>query len=197
MRRRAGPDGAGVAGVGAGEAIGTAGVGSGATDGGGEPAQPSHRSPAHAPSSPTVRTTAAPAPSARPRSHDRPFAPASSSVAAARAEAGAVAAVTDRASAEALSGTTSVGSAGGVAPPPGTASEATVSAWAKAPADGQRSAGSFARQRRNTGVSGAAISAGDGSGTGSVTCFISTATGVVPVYGTRPVRHSKAITPSA
>ncbi len=76
-----------------------------------------------------------------------------------------------------------------------------AAAWdrasANAPAEAQRSVFVFARLRRSTAASGGATSDGFGSGTGSCTCFISTATGVVPVYGTRPVRHSKATIPSA
>ncbi len=77
-------------------------------------------------------------------------------------------------------GTSSVGSDSG-STHGGAPAAAASSAAEKAPAVGHRSAGVLARQRRSTAVRAGATSAAVGSGTGSCTCFIRIATGVVPV----------------
>ena len=74
---------------------------------------------------------------------------------------------------------------------------ARVIAFAKAAAEGQRAAGSFAVARRMARVTSSRTSFVGGRGMGSLACFISTATGVSAEKGTRPVKSSYATMPRA
>ena len=64
------------------------------------------------------------------------------------------------------------------------------SAFTNATAVGQRSSGRFASAFSSARIRGSGTSRVDGTGIGSCTCFISTATGVSAAKGTRPVSIS-------
>jgi hypothetical protein len=66
----------------------------------------------------------------------------------------------------------------------------SASAFTNATAVGQRSSGRFASAFRSARISGSGTSRVDGTGIGSCTCFMSTATGVSAAKGTRPVSIS-------
>ncbi len=65
-----------------------------------------------------------------------------------------------------------------------------ASAFTNATAVGQRSSGRFASAFSSARIRGSGTSRVDGTGIGSCTCFISTATGVSAAKGTRPVSIS-------
>ena len=70
------------------------------------------------------------------------------------------------------------------------ASSPASRAATKAPALGQRSSGFLAVHLRSARRSGSGTVSGDGSGSGSWTCFMRMATGVSAAKGTRPVNIS-------
>src|SRR5437867_1907558 len=72
----------------------------------------------------------------------------------------------------------------------GTSARPCSSARTKAPAVGHRSSGFLAMLFSSARTSGSGTVDGGGIGIGSVTCFISTATGVSAAKGTRPVSIS-------
>ena len=66
----------------------------------------------------------------------------------------------------------------------------SASALTNATAVGQRSSGRFASAFKSARIKGSGTSRVDGTGIGSCTCFMSTATGVSAAKGTRPVSIS-------